>query len=136
MYTGPVEVRISALAINAEQARTAEEKAQGLSGRESLAGDAGMLFVYEEARQPAFYMRDMRLPLDFIWISAAGIVVDLTEDVPPPAPGTSVSDLPLYRPTTPIRYVLEVNAGVVRDAGVTVGDTVRFEPDISQEEAP
>lgn len=133
---GRVDVRIGALVVDAEQARTPAERAQGLSGRESLDADAGMLFVYEDELQPGFWMREMRFPLDFIWISAEGIVVDLTEDVPPPAPSTADSDLPLYRPDTPARYVLEVNAGLVREAAVSVGDTVQFEPDISQEEAP
>lgn len=133
MHTGPVEVRIGGLVIDAEQARSQEDRVQGLSGRESLAADAGMLFVFDEERQPGFWMLEMRFPLDFIWISGDGIVVDLTEDVPPPAPGTPDSDLPLYRPDMPVRYVLEVNAGVVRTAGVRVGDAVRFEPDISQD---
>ena len=133
---GFVEVRIGALVIDAEQARTQEERTQGLGGRGSLAADAGMLFVFEEEGQHSFWMRGMRFPLDFIWISSDGLVVELTEDVPPPAPGAADGDLPLFRPGTPVLYVLEVNAGVVREAGVGVGDAVRFAPDISQEEAP
>ena len=77
VYTGPVQVHISALAIDAEQARTQEDRAQGLSGRESLAADAGMLFVFEAERRPGFWMREMQFPLDFIWISAEGVVVNV-----------------------------------------------------------
>jgi len=85
--TEGVNVRIDGLVIEAELARTPEERARGLSGRESLAGDAGMLFVFQAEGQHAFWMRGMRFSLDFIWISSARRVVDMTENVPPPAPG-------------------------------------------------
>lgn len=125
------EIRIGALAIQAEIARTPEERGQGLSGRPSLPQNAGLLFVFSEERTPSFWMLDMRFPLDFIWISADQRVVDLTENVPPPDPGES--DLPRYAPGQPILYVLEVNAGVVQEAGIQVGDTVAFDPGLPTE---
>lgn len=128
---GRVEVRIGdRLAINVELALTPAERAQGLGGRDSLAQDAGMLFVFGQEQLHAFWMRGMRFPLDFIWISADGRVVDLTENVPPPEPDTADSELALYRPDEPVLYTLEVNAGVVTEAGVEVGDEVTFEPEV------
>jgi hypothetical protein len=132
--TARTEIRIGALTVQAEIAQTPEERGQGLSGRPSLSQEAGMLFVYSEERIPSFWMLDMRFALDFIWISADLRVADLTEDVPPPEPGES--DLPRYGPDQPILYVLEVNAGVVQEAGVQVGDTVAFDPGIPAEDAP
>lgn len=125
---GGVTVRIGALTIRAELARTPEERTVGLGGRPSLAEDAGMLFVFAEEGQPAFWMKGMRFPLDFIWIAGDGRIVDLTLDVPPPAPGTPDSQLERYQPRAPVRYVLEVNAGTVRRAGLEVGERVVFEP--------
>ena len=125
------EVHIGGLVVEAEVASTAEERSQGLSGRSSLPDDGGMLFVFQEEGQPGFWMRAMRFPLDFIWISRDGRVVDLTEDVPPPEPGVPDEELPFYRPDAPVLYVLEVNAGVIRQSGVQVGDVVTFKPDIS-----
>lgn len=131
-----VDVRVGGLTIEAEVARTTEERAQGLSGRDSLARDRGMLFIFEDDGRRGFWMRGMRFPLDFIWISAGGRVVDLTENVPPPSPGVKDADLQLYRPAGPVRYVLEVNAGVVRKEGIEVGDEVTFEPEITRDEGP
>ena len=131
-----VTVQIDGLAVQAELAQTPEERAQGLSERDSLAAGAGMLFVFETERQPSFWMRGMRFPLDFLWISAGLRVVDRTEDVPPPDPETPDADLPRYVPDAAVLYVLEVNAGVIREAGVEIGDTVIFEPDIAFERAP
>lgn len=86
-----------------------------------------MLFVFEDERIPGFTMRRMRFPLDFIWISADRRVVDVTEDVPAPvAPGDERSGI---SPGEPVLYVLEVNAGVVSEEGIGVGDDVAFEPE-------
>ncbi len=131
-----IEVRIDGLVIEAEVARTSEERAQGLSGRSALPESAGMLFVFQEERRPGFWMKGMRFPLDFIWISRDRRVVDITRDVPPPEPGTLDGALPLYQPAEPVLYVLEVNAGIVGEAGLRVGDAVTFEPEVAEEGAP
>ncbi len=124
---GRVQVRIGGLIIDAETARTAEERAQGLSDRDVLAEDTGMLFFLGSERIPGFHMRGMRFPLDFIWISSDLRVADLTENVPHPAsPDEEPSRI---QPQSPVLYVLEVNAGVVESSGVSIGDEVVFEPD-------
>ena len=130
-----IEVRIDGLVIEAEVARTPEERAQGLSGRSSLPESAGMLFVFQEERRPGFWMKGMRFPLDFIWISRDRRVADITRDVPPPEPGTPDGALLLYQPAEPVLYVLEVNAGIVGEAGLRVGEAVTFEPEVEEEGA-
>ncbi len=129
------EVRVGGLVFQAELARTPAEREQGLSGRASLPDDGGMLFVFQEEHRPGFWMRGMRFPLDFIWISRDRRVVDLTENVPPPEPGVPIEELPRYQPDDAVLYVLEVNAGVVREFGIQVGDAVTFAPDIAEEGA-
>ena len=129
-----VEVRIGGLAIKAELATTPDERAQGLSGRPSLSRDAGMLFVFPGDERAAFWMKDMRFPLDFVWISADMRVVGVMEDVAPPAPGTPDAELPQFSADAPARYVLEVNAGTVALAGIHAGDAVTFTPEVSLEE--
>lgn len=114
-----------------EIAATSGERSRGLSGRESLADSSGMLFVFESTRVPSFWMKDMLIPLDFIWIGEECSVVDLHTDVPPPAAGASSGSLPTYRPGSPVRYVLEINAGSVSELSIEVGDRVTFH-DISQ----
>jgi uncharacterized membrane protein (UPF0127 family) len=124
-----VDVRIGDLTIHAEVANTPAERVPGLGERDSIARDAGMLFVHADERQRTFWMRGMRFALDFVWISADRHVVELTEDVPPPEPGTPDSALPTLRPDVPVQYVLEVNAGVVAEAGIAIGDAVSFAPE-------
>jgi uncharacterized membrane protein (UPF0127 family) len=99
-----------------------QERSQGLSGRTSLQPNTGMLFLFEEPVLASFWMKDMNFALDFLWI-ADGVVVDVTENVPPPEDG----NLPTYRPNQPVDMVLEVNAGWVEEHGgqeALLGETV------------
>ena len=124
-----VRVHIRELVIQAETAVTAEERGQGLSDRQSLADDAGMLFFMAVERVPGFHMSNMLIPLDFLWISTSGTVVDLTENVL--HPGANDGEvLTGISPSEPVKYVLEVNAGVIETWDLQVGDLVTFEPDI------
>ena len=109
-----------------EVAHTPSDRARGLSNRDSLPQMAGMLFVFESGEASSFWMKEMRFPLDFIWIGRDCRVVDTTVDVPPPAPGSPGSPLPTYESDAPAVYTLEVNAGEVRELGVRIGDSVRF----------
>ena len=124
---GRVQVRIGDLIIDAETARTVDERAQGLSDRDQMAVGEGMLFFMESERIPGFHMRGMRFPLDFIWISSDLRVADLTENVPHPASPDDESAR--IQPRSPVLYVLEVNAGVIEASGVRIGDEVVFDPD-------
>ncbi len=109
-----------------ELARTQEERTKGLSGRERLAPSTGMLFVYEPAVAGAFWMRDMKFALDFIWIGRGCEVVGLTLNARAPEPGTPLTELPIYEIDVVASYTLEVNAGEVEAYDIQVGDEVEF----------
>ena len=119
-------VEVGGVVFKVDVADDAAERAQGLSGRDPLPDDGGMLFVYQDPVVPGFWMRQMRFPLDFVWIGEDCEVVDVTPNVPAPEPGTPESELMLYRPSAPILYNLEVNAGTAAKHGIEVGDAVRF----------
>src|SRR3990167_3839192 len=63
-----------------EIADTSEKRAQGLSNRDSLPEDHGMLFIFDTYQKSAFWMKDMRFPIDIIWIRD-DIIVDITKNV-------------------------------------------------------
>ncbi len=113
-----------------ELALTPEEITRGLSYRESLPPGTGMLFVYPDEAPRSFWMFEMRFPLDMVWIGGDCRVVDITENAPPPEPDQPNSELPLFSPKVPARYVFEVNAGEARQHGVDIGDRVEFEGSI------
>jgi hypothetical protein len=113
------EVRIAnRVTVKVEVAQTEAEKVQGLSDRDRLAPDRGMLFVYEAPLRPVIWMRGMRFPLDILWIRD-GRVVDLVRKAKVPTPG---EDPQRFVPREDAQYVLEVPAGFAERHGITVGD--------------
>src|SRR5581483_1780979 len=73
--------------LNVEIADTPEKRSLGLGGRDFLATDSGMLFLFDTSTKHQFWMKGMKIPLDFIWIKG-DVIVDLLPKIPPPAPGT------------------------------------------------
>ncbi len=119
-------VEIGAASFAVEIADSAETRQRGLSGRQSLPDGAGMLFVFESEHVASFWMKEMRFPLDFVWIGENCVVVDTLSDIPPPPLDVAPADLRIYQPSSPVRYVLEINAGEVAEHGIAVGDAARF----------
>lgn len=111
--------------LNVEIADTDETRSKGLGGRSSLDPNSGMLFVWETRSIPNFWMKGMKIPLDFIWINDDK-VVDLLPNIRPPEEGQSDDTLPRYAPVTEINRILEVNAGYISAHNIKVGDKVQF----------
>lgn len=106
--------------INAELAVTNEEKSLGLMNRPYLPENKGMLFVFENERIPSFWMKNMQIPLDIIWIDSNFVVADITENVPP----CSYTPCNIYSPKEKVKYVLEVNSGFSKRKRVQIGQRI------------
>lgn len=123
--SSPVNTPISTIQIGGtiykiEVADTDDEKIQGLSGRDKLAADQGMLFTYATKDRYSFWMKGMRFPLDFVWIDG-DTIADLTEDVPRPLIETYT---PIVQPKVAVDKILEINAGEIKKQGFKIGDRV------------
>ena len=105
----------------------AEERAQwqtGLMERSSLPDDAGMLFVYPEARDTThgFYMYRTLIPLDIAFIDGDGRIVEIVPMAPCASPNPRTCRV--YRPGASYRWALEVNQGFFARHGIGEGDRV------------
>lgn len=100
---------------------TAKEKEIGLGYRESLAAGHGMLFVYDHKEIYSYWMRNMKFPIDIVWIDDRTIV-DITKNVP--VSGKPLSELPIYHPIVPVDKVLELPAGTSDRVGIIIGDKI------------
>jgi uncharacterized membrane protein (UPF0127 family) len=119
-------VRIGGLVVQAEvPVPEGDAFYRGLGGRESLPDDRGMLFVFPDSGRHAFWMKDMLIPIDIIWVSAEGQVVDV--QTAQPEPGVPDPQLRRYNPSGEAKYVLEVRAGLAAEKGVEVGDKAQIE---------
>lgn len=123
---GTTDVTIGDLKISAEVADTADERKKGLSNRDELAIEAGMLFVFDESGSYAIWMKDMRFPIDIIWVDESKRIVDIAESAVP-EPGKKDEELKRYRPRPQAKYILEINAGLSKLYNLQIGDAVTFE---------
>lgn len=108
--------------VTLEIADTQELRSQGLSGRENLGDYQGMLFVFDTQGQYSFWMKDMLIPLDIIYINYAGYIVDIKEKLLP----CSKDDCLSLKSEQPFLYVLEVNGGFVEINKIKIGNAVIF----------
>jgi len=123
------EVYLADRLFELELALTPDQRAQGLMGREFMADDEGMLFVFpDEPPYPAevsFWMKDCLMPIDIIFIDREGIVSAIHE-MQPPEPGTPDEDLPVYSSNGPAQFAIELRGGLTSELGLEVGDFIEL----------
>ncbi len=96
-----------------EIADDADERSRGLMFRHDMPDDRGMLFIFEQTRRVAFWMKDTPMPLDLVFIGEDGKVKAVL-------PGEPYSVAPIA-PSDPIRFVLELKAGTAQKTGIQPG---------------
>lgn len=114
-------VKIGRKEILVEVADTPEKREKGLSGRDFLPENQGMLFVFERPDYWGFWMKGMKFPLDFVWIRGEEIV-EIEENIQP----EDFQPPQVLRPKTPVDKVLEINAGKIRDWEIKKGDKIEL----------
>jgi uncharacterized membrane protein (UPF0127 family) len=99
-----------------EIADNPDERAKGLMFRSPLEPDHGMLFVFPYTREVSFWMENTPQPLDLVFVKEDGRVATVMH-------GKAYSRA-IIDPGVPVRYVLELGAGVARSAGIHGGTLV------------
>lgn len=97
-----------------KEATTPEEKAKGLQGIDKLPEDEGMLFYFDPPQDVQFWMKDVNIPLDIVFIDDDEEVIKVQEGIPNDETFIEAQD---------VAYVLEVNA----NSGIQVGDELELD---------
>ena len=106
-----------------EVAKTPHQKSLGLMFRTSLPNNRGMLFPFEQPRRIRFWMKDVLIPLDMVFLRN-GTVVAITGSAPP----CITEPCPTYGPTWHAAdQVIELRGGRVAEVGLEIGDTVNVQ---------
>lgn len=100
----------------AEVANTESTRMAGLMFRRDLGLNDGMLFVFPDAEQRAFWMKNTLIPLSIAFMNEKGVIENVLE-MPPQTEQTFMSD-------GPAQYALEMNAGWFTKRGIKPGDMV------------
>ena len=109
-----IEVHIGSHVWCAEIARSEQKKPQGLSGRTSLDEGMAMIFPFDAKTQRNFWMKNMLMDIDIVWILDEE-VVDVSRNVQAPDQPVDDSELALYTSKSPSNIVLEVSASEASD---------------------
>lgn len=96
------------------------EQTKGLMYRSSLEWNNGMLFAFENEEIRSFWMKNTLIPLDMVFIDKDLKIVDIIENAQP----CKTNNCPSHVSNQPAKYVLEVNAGYVKENKISVGDTI------------
>ena len=117
------QVLIADQMIKLEEAKTPQQQALGLMYRQSLPGDRGMLFSFSPPRIVRFWMKNVKIPLDMIFVRD-GEVKEIASNVPP----CNIEACPIYGPeNTLIDQVIELRGGRATELALEVGDRLIIE---------
>ncbi len=113
-----VETASSQFRFEVEIADDPSERAQGLMFRETLADNAGMLFLYPKPQEVEFWMKNTPLSLDIVFVRQDGTIARIAERTTPFSEATIPSG-------EAVIAVLEVKGGLMRELGIAAGDRLR-----------
>lgn len=113
-------LKISNITLNVEVADTDMERTRGLSGKERLDENDGMLFVFDKEGYYGIWMKDMNFPIDIAWLDKDKKIAHMEENVLPET-YPKVFNSPI-----PSLYVLEVSAEFLGKNNIKIGDLVAF----------
>ena len=117
-------VSLGGVNVTASLSTTPDSQSKGLSIKDSLNEKEGMLFIFESPQKYSFWMKDMKFPIDIIWINSTGKIVHIEKNL---SPCYLLLPCPSYAPNNDSLYVLEVVSNFTNKFGVSVGDSVESE---------
>lgn len=118
------KVTIAAHTFDVEVVRDSKDQQIGLTKYNSMGESQGMLFIFEQPGNYGFWMRNMKFPLDIIFIRN-DTVVSLHQEVQPVE--QDADNPPVYRSEVPADKVLEIQSGLAEKYNIKTGDKVKFE---------
>ncbi len=109
---------VASKSLEVEYADTLRKQLKGLSGRKSLDKNSGLFYKFAEPDLHYFWMKDMNFPIDIMWISSEGKVIEIKKNLSP-------STFPdKFTSKEKAQYVLEASAGFADRNGIGVGSSV------------
>jgi len=111
-------IKISGVSLTVEVADNKSEWTKGLSGRDRLQINRGMLFVFPREDYYKIWMKNMNFPIDIFWVNKDGVIVDIYKNAMPDSyPNT-------FSPSRKAMYIIETNADFASVYDIQVGDKV------------
>lgn len=103
-------------------ATSPDQQRRGLMFVRELPERTGMLFVYDGEATRSMWMKNTFIPLDIVFARRDGTVSSVIHDAEPLSLRSLAS-------VEPVRFVLELNAGVSRRYNISAGSTLIWSPE-------
>lgn len=107
---------------DAKIAYTAEARDKGYGGIAAIPDKQALILAYTTDGKWPIWMKDMKVPIDIIWLSSDKKVVFITKNASPEGGQNTV-----YVPKADARYVVELPAGTVAHDAIAVGRSAIFD---------
>jgi uncharacterized membrane protein (UPF0127 family) len=101
-----------------------QDMARGMMFRDNLPEGRGLLFIHEKPNRYSYWMYEVKVPLDIVWMDRRGKVVEISENTPPC--NGKASTCPTFGGTVESSVVFEVPGGYARKHGIRLGEIIRF----------
>jgi len=141
-------ISISGRKFRLELALTHEKRFKGLSGRDTIPADGGMLFVFSRPVVTAFVMRDCPVPIDVIYLDKSGRITAMHQMQPDAPRAAHEQNRSAPTPSAPawewvndayesrltkhpsryaIQFAIELRGGTLPSLGLKEGDKIEFD---------
>ncbi len=99
-------------------AKTDESRMFGLMNLDELPKNFGMIFSFKPNQVAVMWMKNTRIPLDMIFIDENNIIANIKT-------GATPYSLDLISSEVKVEKVLEINAGLVEELGIKIGQKIK-----------
>jgi hypothetical protein len=99
--------------------------------RTELLDDKGMLFIFKQPGTYSFWMKNVKIPIDMIWVDSGRKIVHIEHNVPP----CKADPCPLYNPGKQALYVVETAPGFAEKHDIDINDIIIIITDQNKEKS-
>ena len=130
-----VDLIIADQTFHLEIAKDLNARREGLMNRDVLEDNQGMIFIFPDALERSFWMKNCLIPIDIIFLDSRGTITSLYEMTVEPPKDVEESDfdyeqrLQNYWSYGPARFAIEFNAGTIKDLNLEINDRIPLELD-------
>ena len=123
IHYNSTEVHIEKIAVDVLIADNFIKRMIGLMYRKSLRNNQGMLFIFGSSDYHSIWMLNMHFSIDILWINKSFDIIDMQENA---MPCRSMFNCKTYRPKKPDKYIIELNAGFIKNNRIKKGAKIKI----------
>jgi len=122
-YKKTTTLRYGDFVFETEVRDTIKGRRIGLMSYNTLEKNQAMLFVFKKSDYYGFWMKNMKFPIDIIWLDEEYKIVDIRNDISP----CETEECTIYKPGKKAKYVLEIYSNLTNELNMSTGNIINRE---------